>query len=70
MQRQALELWHQAAELGNADAVCNVANAYRIGSGVEVDEKKAEYYAELAAIGRNICKAQSRIDGGKLRQLR
>jgi tetratricopeptide (TPR) repeat protein len=47
---KALELWHRAAELGDADAVCNVANAYRVGRGVEVDEKKAEHYAELAAI--------------------
>ena len=47
---KALELWNQAAKLGHADAICNVANAYRTGRGVERDEKKAEHYAELAAI--------------------
>jgi len=47
---KALELWHRASELGSADAYCNVATAYRIGRGLEVDEKKAEHYAELAAI--------------------
>ena len=47
---KALELWHRAAELGDADAYCNVANAYKDGRGVERDEKKALHYAELAAI--------------------
>ena len=48
---KALELWHRAGELGSAEAYCNVANTYRSGRGMEVDEKKAEHYAELAAMG-------------------
>jgi len=48
---KALELWHQAAELGNAEAFCNIGNAYQYGEGVDVDRKKAVHYFELAAMG-------------------
>ena len=48
---KALELWHRAAELGSAEAYHNIGIAYRIGRGVERDEKKAEHYYELAAMG-------------------
>ena len=48
---KALELWHQAAELGHAGAYLGIGNAYFKGRGVEVDEKKATYYTELAAMG-------------------
>ena len=51
---KALELWHQAGELGHAAAYCNVGNAYLHGEGVERDEKKADHYAELAAIGGDV----------------
>ena len=47
---KALELWHQAAKLGNATAYYNIDIAYHLGSGVEMDEKKAMYYWELAAM--------------------
>ena len=48
---KALELWHQAGELGHAAAYCNIGNVYWYGNGVERDAKKATHYYELAAIG-------------------
>ena len=51
---KALELWHQAGELGNAAAYSNISVAYFDGDGVERDEKTAKYYYELAAIGGNL----------------
>ena len=48
---KALELWHRAGELGYAEAYNNIGNAYYNGRGVERDEKKADHYYELAAIG-------------------
>ena len=51
---KALELWHRAAGLGNALAYCNIGVAYHAGNGVERDEKKAEYYYELAAMGGDV----------------
>jgi len=51
---KALELWHRAAELGNADAYCLIGNAYKFGEGVEADEKKAKHYYELAAMAGNV----------------
>ena len=48
---KALELWHQAAKLGNALSYHNIGNAYYFGRGVERDEKKAVHYIELAAMG-------------------
>jgi len=47
---KALELWNRAAGLGHADAYYNIACGYKIGRGVERDEKKAIYYSELAAM--------------------
>ena len=48
---KALELWHRgAAELGHADAYYSIGLAYKNGRGVEVDEKKAIDYFELAAM--------------------
>ena len=38
---KALELWHQAAELGNALSYCIIGAAYDCGRGVGRDEKKA-----------------------------
>ena len=35
-------------------AYCNIGYAYNKGEGVEVDEKKATHYYELAAIGGNV----------------
>ena len=51
---KALELWHQAGELGSTEAYCNVGNCYDNGRGVERDEKKALHYWELAAKGGNL----------------
>ena len=51
---KALELWHRAGELGNADAYYNIGSAYELGDGVEVDEKKGIHYWELAAMGGNV----------------
>ena len=50
---KALELWHQAAKLGNATAYYNLGLTYYYGNGVERDDKKANHYYELAAIGGN-----------------
>ena len=47
---KALELYHQAVELGYAKAYCSVGYAYDNGKGVEVNEKKARHYYQLAAI--------------------
>ena len=47
---KAVELWHQAAELGNARSFFNVGAAYYSGNGVERDEDKAKHYYELAAM--------------------
>ena len=51
---KALELWHRAGELGDADAYNNIGSAYYKGQGVEVDEKKVIYYYELAAMGGHV----------------
>ena len=51
---KALELWHQAAKLGNATAYYCIGVAYDLGNGVERDEKKAVQYWELAAIGGDL----------------
>ena len=48
---KALELWYRAGELGYAEAYNNIGNAYHFGNGVERDEKKADHYYELAAMG-------------------
>ena len=48
---KALELYHRAGELGIAKAYYNIGNAYYNGRGVERDEKKANHYYELAAMG-------------------
>ena len=48
---KALELFHQAGELGHTIAHCNIGYAYEVGQGVEVDMKKANHYYELSAIG-------------------
>ena len=47
---KALELFHQAAELGYVEAYCCIGCAYENGTGVEVDEEKAKHYYELAAL--------------------
>ena len=48
---KALELWHRAAELGNATSYYNIGIAYNLGNGAGRDKKKALHYWELAAMG-------------------
>ena len=50
-QKKAVELWLQAANLGNTESYYNIGCAYLHGYGVERDEKKATHFWELAAIG-------------------
>ena len=51
---KALELWHQAAELGCATSYFNIGSTYYNGDGVTVDKKKAVHYMELAAMRGNV----------------
>ena len=51
---KALELWHRAGELGNAEAYNNIGNVYWYGRGAGRDEKKAIHFWELAAMGGNV----------------
>jgi len=51
---KALELWHRAAELGDAKAYCSIGYLYEQGEGVEVDKKIAVHFYELAAIRGDI----------------
>ena len=48
---KSLDLLHRAGELGNSEAFCIIGNAYKVGRGVEVDQKKAKHYYGLAAMG-------------------
>jgi len=48
---KALELWHQAAELGFAAAYSSIGIFYETGRCVEVDREKARHFWELAAMG-------------------
>ena len=48
------KFWQQAGELGCAEAYNNIGYAYRNGEGVERDEKKADHYYELSAMGGNV----------------
>ena len=47
---KALELWHRAAELGNAMAYYGIGSAYKDGRGVDADHEKAIHYLELSAM--------------------
>ena len=48
---KALELWHQAGELGSTESYYNIGCSCDRGDGVERDEKKAKHFWELAAMG-------------------
>ena len=50
---KALELWHQAGELGYAPAYTNIGACYDYGLGVQIDKKKAQHYFELSAMAGN-----------------
>ena len=47
---KANELYLKAGELGSAEAYFNLGNNYDNGRGVEVDNKNAKHYHELAAM--------------------
>ena len=51
---KALELWHRAKELGGTTSYYCIGKAYYFGRGVERDEKKAQHYWELAAMGGDV----------------
>ena len=51
---KAFELFVRAGELGSAKAYNNVGYAYEIGRGVEINEKMADHYYKLAAIGGDV----------------
>ena len=51
---KAFELFIRAGELGCTDAYCNIGYAYQNGNGVESDEKKANHYYKLAAMGGDV----------------
>ena len=52
---KALELWLKAAKLGYAPANFRIGTAYKFGEeGVEMDEKKAVHYFELAAMSGSV----------------
>ena len=57
---KAIELWLKAGELGCAKGYFNLGVIYRDGRGVEVDEKRAKYYYELAAM-RGCIKARHNL---------
>ena len=52
--KKANDLWLKGGELGCAGAYCNLGLAYDHGRGVEVDNKKAKYYYELAAMNGHV----------------
>jgi len=47
---KALEHWHKSGKLGYVTSFLNIGYAYQYGEGVEIDENKAAYYLEIAAI--------------------
>ena len=49
--RKAIKLWLRAGELGDAIAYRNLGTCYSAGRGVVRDEKKANHYNALAAMG-------------------
>ena len=53
-QEKANELLLKAGELGCVDAYFNLGIMYSNGTGVTIDEKKAKYYYELAAMNGDV----------------
>ena len=51
---KANELYLKAGQLGCDSAYFNLGNAYRLGRGVEIDEKKSKHYSERAAMNGNV----------------
>jgi len=48
--KKALENWYRAGEIGYANAYNSIGYAYNNGKGVDVDNKEANHYYELAAM--------------------
>jgi len=72
---KAFELFHRATELGHSDAYVCIGYAYYEGEGVERDEKKANHYFELGAIGgcvaaRHILGINEKYEGNMDRALK
>jgi len=63
---KALELYRQAAELGDATSHYNIGKAYMLGEGVEISMKRATHYWELAAI-RGIREARHNLGVNEMR---
>ena len=51
---KAVELLHRATELGSINAHSKVGGLYWRGDGVQVDNKKANYHLEIAAMAGNV----------------
>ena len=51
---KAFELFHQAGDLGHAEAMCNIGYAYDHDDGVKVDKEKASYYYKLSAMAGDV----------------
>ena len=51
---KANELLLKAGELGCADAYYNLGCSYQYGDGVEIDNKKAKHFYELAAMNGSV----------------
>jgi hypothetical protein len=71
----AFEHLTKAADLGNVDAHCKLAEMYLKGEGVEKDEEKAVYHYEKAAIGghpyaRNMLAVIEEINGNMERSVK
>ena len=49
---QAVEWWKLAAAQGNADAQLSLASAYRTGTGVDQNQRTANYWLEQAGLQR------------------
>jgi len=72
---KALELFHQAGELGHAAANYNIGCAYTVGRGAAVDQKKAKRHYELSAMigdstARHNLGARELLSGNKDRALK
>ena len=65
---KALELWHQAGDVGYARANTNISYSYEKGEGVEIDMEKAKHYYEQAAIGGDVtarhCLGNMEVEAG------
>jgi hypothetical protein len=55
---QAVEWWQKAAAQGNYEAQVALVNAYRTGTGVEKNQRLANYWLEQAGMQRTEEKAQ------------